>query len=219
MRRSAPAISSFLPVQIGVEIPAEAARRVVEAQLLVNGIQLVEVLLLQREIPGQVAPDPLGRLALRQHAVSVGDPPRQGDLRAILAVFLADLDDGRVVDELSHVLAGAVDGVLVAEGRVLLDVDASALVERGERLLLEPGVAFDLVRCGDDGGLFEEALELCFAEVGDADGLCLAALEGFLHCFPGVKVVSVACLDLVVLLGHKGIAPGEGRGPVHEVEV
>ena len=70
------------------------------------------------------------------------------------------------------------------------------------------------------GGRFgEEAFELRLAEVGDADRFRLAAFEGLFHGFPGVDVVRVARLDLVVLLGHEGVAPGEGGGPVHEVEV
>lgn len=210
---------SVLAFQIGIEIPAEIPRRVIEAKLLVNRTQLVQVLFLQLEVPSQVAPDPLGRLALRQHAVSLGYPPRQSNLRAVLAVFLGNLDDGRIFDELSNVLTGAVNLVLVAEWAILLYVDAFALVECGECLLLEPGVAFDLVSCGDDSCLFEEALELCFAEVGDADCLCLAALERFLHSLPRVNIVGVARFDLVVFLGHQGIASGEGGGPVHEVEV
>ena len=151
--------------------------------------------------------------------MSVGDAPRQRDLRAVLAVFLADFDDGRVVDELAHVLPGAVDGVLVPEGTVLLDVDAFALVVGGEGGLLQPGVAFNLVRGGDDGRFREEAFELGLAEVGDADGFRLAALQCFLHRFPCVDVVGVAGFDLVVLLGHESVAAREGGRPVHEVEV
>ena len=112
------------------------------------------------------------------------DAPRQRDLRAVLAVFLGDGGDGGVLDEFAHVLARAVDGVLVAEGGVLLDVDVFGFVVGGEGGLLEPGVEFDLVRGGDDGSFAQEALEFGVAEVGDADGFGLAALEGFLHGFP-----------------------------------
>ena len=80
------------------------------------------------------------------------DAPRQRDLRAVLAVFPGDGGDGGVLDEFAHVLARAVDGVLVAKGGVLLDVDVFGLVVGGEGGLLEPGVEFDLVRGGDDGG-------------------------------------------------------------------
>ena len=210
---------SLLPVQIGMEIPAKVARRIIEAKLLVNLTQLVQILFVQLEIAGQIALNPFGRLTLRQHAVSVCDPPRQRDLRAVLAVFLADFRDRRVLDELAHVLPGGVDCVLVPKGGVLLDVDAFFLVEGGEGGLLEPGVAFDLVRRGDDGRFFEETLEFRFAEVGNADGFRLAAFEGLLHCFPGVDVVGVARFYLVVLLGEEFVATGEGGGPVHEVEV
>ena len=210
---------SSLPVQIGVEIPAEISRRIIESELLIDLGQLVQILLLQSEIAGQVALDPLRRLALRQHAVAVCDAPGQRDLRAVLVIFLADFDNGGVVDQLAHVLAGVVDGVLVAEGGVLLDVDAFFPVEGGEGGLLEPWMAFDLVRGGDGGRFGEEAGELRFAEVGDADRFRLAAFEGLFHGFPGFEVVCVARLDLVVLSGHEGVAAGEGGGPVHEVEV
>ena len=40
------------------------------------------------------------------------------------------------------------------------------------------------MRGGDDGGFVEEALQLGFAEVGDADCFCFAANEGLLHGFP-----------------------------------
>ena len=82
--------------------------------------------------------------------MSVRDPPRQRHLRAILAVFLSDFHDRGIVDEFSHGLAGTVDGVLVAEGGVLLDVDVVGFVEGGEGALLEPGVEFDLMGCGYD---------------------------------------------------------------------
>lgn len=89
---------SFLPVQIGVEIPAEVPGGIVETELLVNLGQLVQVLLLQPEIARQVALDALRRLALGQHAVSVCDAPGQRDLRAVLVVFLADFHNGWFVD-------------------------------------------------------------------------------------------------------------------------
>ena len=151
--------------------------------------------------------------------MSVGDAPRQRHLRAVLAVLLANLDDGGVVDQLAHALTGAVDFVLVSKGGVLLHVDTFRFVEGGEGGLLEPGVEFDLVRGGDDGRVLEEALEFRPAEVGDSDCFRLAALEGLLHGFPRVDVVRVAGLELVGFLGHEGVAAGEGGGPVHEVEV
>lgn len=212
-------LSKSLAVQIGEECIAEIPRWIVKTELLVDLTQLVQIFLFQLEIARQITPYPLGRLALRQHAVSVCDPPRQRHLRAVLAVLLADLNNGRVLDQLPHVPTGVVDFVLVAKGRVLLHVDAFLFVERGEGGLLEPGVAFDLVRGGDDGRFVEDALQLGFAEVGDADGFRLAAFEGFLHGFPCVDVVGVARFELSVLPGHEDVASSEGGGPVHEVEV
>ena len=144
--------SLLLPVQISIEIPSKIRRRVVEPQLLINLTQPLQILPIQLEIPRQITPDALGRLALGQHAVALGDAPRQRDLRAVLAVFLRDSGDGGVLDEFAHVLARAVGGVLVAQGGVLLDVDVFGFVVGGEGGLLEPGVEFDLVRGGDDGG-------------------------------------------------------------------
>ena len=100
-----------------------------------------------------------------------------------------------------------------------MDVDAFFFVEGGEGGLLEPRVAFDLVRRGDGGRLGEEAFELRFAEIGDADCFRLAAFEGLFHGFPSFYVVCVTWFDLAILLGHQGVAAGEGGGPVHEVEV
>ena len=108
---------------------------------------------------------------------------------------------------------------MVAKGGVLLDVDAFFFVEGGEGGLLEPGVAFDLVRRGDGGRFGEEAFELRFAEVGDADCFRLAAFERLFHGFPSFDVVYVAWLDLAILLGHESVTAGEGGRPVHEVEV
>lgn len=149
----------------------------------------------------------------------VRDAPRQRDLRAALAVFFPNRDERWVLDQFAQLLPGAVDGVLVAKGRVLLHVDSLALVEGGEGGLLEPGVAFELVRGGDDSGSAQEALELRFAEVGDADGARLAVSAQLLHRFPGVDVVGVAWFYLVGSHGHEGVAAGEGGGPVHDVEV
>lgn len=53
-------------------------------------------------------------------------------------MLLADLDQYRVFDQLAHVLSGVVDLVLVAEGRVLRDVDTLLVVELSPRLLLQP---------------------------------------------------------------------------------
>ena len=101
-------------------------------------------------------------------------------------------------------------------------MDSFGLVVGGEGALLQPGVEFELVRGGDGGGVGEEALEFRVAEVGDADGAGFAGLQARFHGFPGVEVVGGAGEDFVAavfIFGHEGGAPGEGGGPVHEVEV
>ena len=96
--------------------------------------------------------------------------PRQRDLRPALAVLLPDLHKRRVVNQLAHVLACAVDLVLVAKRRVLRDVDAVLRVEGHEGRLLQVRVQLDLVRCGHDVRLFQKPLDFGFGKVGDADG-------------------------------------------------
>ena len=102
-------------------------------------------------------------------------------------------------------------------------MDAFDLVPGGEIALLEPGVAFDLVGRGHDGGVGEEPFEFGAAEIGDADGFRFAALlQSVFHSFPRIDVVRVAWFHLAVVLfisGHQDVAAGEGGGPVHEVEV
>ena len=148
------------------------------------------------------------------------DPPRQRHLRAALAILLANLHERRVIDQLAHVLPGAVDLVLVAKGRVLRHVDAVLRVEVHEARLLQVRVQLDLVRGGDDGGLVEEARDFGVGEVGDADGAGLRGrLEDALHGFVRIDVVRVAGLHLAVDFGHRRGAAGEGARPVHEVEV
>ena len=121
----------------------------------------------------------------------MGDAPGQCDLCAVLVVFLADVEEDRVVDQLAHAFAGVVDLVLVAEGRVLGDVDVAVLVEVGERGLGEVGVHLDLVDGGRDGGGLEESVELGFGEVRDSDGSAFAVLDELFHRFVGLHEWSV----------------------------
>lgn len=89
-------------------------------------------------------------------------------------------------------------------------MDVVGFVEGGEGALLQPGVEFDLMGRGDDCCFFEEAFELGFAEVGDADGFGFAGFQRRLHCFPGVDVVCIPGLYLVIFLGDQGVAAREG---------
>lgn len=209
----------LLAVQIREEIPAKASRRIIEPDLFIDPIEFLKVGLFQLEIALEVTLYPRRRLRFWQDRMSALDAPGQRDLGAVLAVFLPDFVDDRVVDEFSHVLAGAVDFVLIAKGRVLLDVDPFFLVIGCEGVLLQPGVQFDLMCSGHDGRFFEQAIEFCFTEVGDTDRFRLAGCEGFLHGFPCVDVVGVAGLDLSIFFWGQGIATYEWRRPVHEVEV
>lgn len=59
---------------------------------------------------------------------------------------------------------------------------------------------FHLMGCRDHACLLEQALELRFAEVGDADCLCFARLVAFLQCFVCVDIVRVAIPRLTVAI-------------------
>lgn len=145
--------------------------------------------------------------------------PGQCDLGSILAVLLANLDQHRIVHQLAHVLAAAVDLILVAERAVLSDVDALLLVELVEVELGEVWVAFDLVSGGYDVTLAHQAFELGFREVRDANGLAFAVLDELLHRFVGIDVVRIPCLNFVVVLREHAVATLERRRPVHQVQV
>lgn len=85
--------------------------------------------------------------------------------------------------------------------------------------LLEVRVQLNLVGGGDDGGLAEQSFQLGPGKVADAYGLALAALDELLHGLVRVDVVTVAGLDLAVLLRHEFVPPGKGARPVHEVQI
>lgn len=74
----------------------------------------------------------------------------------------------------------------------MLDVDSFAFVKFDKRVLLQPGVEFDLVRGGDDGTFAEDAFELCFGEVRDADCARFTGFLTFFHGFPGLNRVLVS---------------------------
>lgn len=179
---------SFLPIQIGVKVPAKRGRRIIEAQLLVDAINLLDVLGLELEVAFQVGLNAARGLGLGDDGAAVGDAPGQRHLcAALVVVFLADFDEGGVLDQLADAFAGAVVFVLVAKGGVLRDVDVVLLVEGVEGVLGEVGVDFDLVGGGWDGDGFDEPFELGSGEVGDADGFAFAALDELFHGFVGLK--------------------------------
>lgn len=105
-----------LPIEVGVELPSEVVRRIVEAHLLVDRVNLLDILGLELEIACKVVLDPALGLALGQHRSSVGDTPSQRHLSTRLSVLLSNLRQSWVLDQLSEILALAVDWVLVTEG-------------------------------------------------------------------------------------------------------
>jgi hypothetical protein len=118
----------LLTIQISVEIPAKIAARIVEAHLLVNAVDLLHILWLELEIALQVGGDPTLSFGLGDNRPAMSNSPRKRYLRAALAVLLPNLDQDRVFHQLPKRLALCVDFILVAERRILSDVDAHLLV-------------------------------------------------------------------------------------------
>lgn len=58
---------SLLPIQVGIEIPAEAARRIIKSLLLVNAVNLLHIFLIKLEISFQIIFDAAFGLALGNH--------------------------------------------------------------------------------------------------------------------------------------------------------
>jgi len=69
------------------------------------------------------------------------------------------------------------------------------LVELREVVLLKIRMAFDLVSSRHNRRFLDQALQLRFTEVRDADCAGFAAFEALLHGFVGVDVVAVAHFD------------------------
>lgn len=110
-----------LSVQVGVEVVAKRLGRLVETLLLVDGRNLLQVVVVKLEVTLEILLDPRRGLALWNDRLAAGNSPCQRNLGARLAVLLADLDKYRVLDQLVNLVA--VDGVLVAEWGVVGDVD------------------------------------------------------------------------------------------------
>lgn len=113
---------------------------------------------------------------------------------------------------------------VVAEGGVGGDVDALLLGVLDEgAVLLEEGVALDLVDGGDDAGGVDDGLEVVDGKVGDTDGLDLGLGQGD-QGLPGVdEGDALVEVDLGVVAGGLGEELAavllEGNGPVDEVEL
>lgn len=86
--------------------------------------------------------------------------------------------------------------------------------------LLQVRMHLDLMRRGHHFRLLQQPFHFLAREVGDADGFRFPLLECLLHGFPGIDVVGVAVYGFFIrVFGEHVIAPAEGDGPVHEVEV
>lgn len=120
-------------------------------------------------------------------------------------------------------VSSVIDGVLIAQRRVLRHVNAVLSMPGRKVRLLQVRMAFVLVDSGHNVNVWggEQALEFGEAEVGDADGAGFSCFHARLHGAVGAEVVGGAAEGRAGdgVLGEEGGAAGEGAGPVHEVEV
>ena len=157
------------------EEPGQDLVVVLEEQLpLVEGVDLGHVLVGQREVEQvDVLSDVRWCLRARDHDVSLLDMPAQQHLGGGLAVLLGEfLDEGLGHD---RVIAASAQRVPRLQRNVML------CQERLELRLREVGVALDLVDCGDNLALVEDALRLGDVEVRQADRANLAFLVRLLE--------------------------------------
>jgi hypothetical protein len=187
----APGPLLHLPLEIGVEVPTKGCRRIIESELLVQAVNLLHVFRIKLEVSLQIRLDPARGLRFGDDGPPVRYAPRQRNLGAVLVVLLADLEERGIVDQFADALAGVVDLVLVAERRVLRDMDVVFLVEVGEGVLGKIRVYLDLMDGWGDGGGFKHVLQLGLGEVGDTNGLAFAVSDELFHCFVGLSRESV----------------------------
>lgn len=134
----------------------------------------------------------LGQLNLLEVVADAGCSDRLGDDR-VTADLCPGEDDlcGRGVEAVGDLLDGLVldeEGLadhVVAEGRVLGDVDALLTAPLDKVGLEEAGVALDLVGGGGDTGGVNQGLEVLLGVVGYTDGASLLLVE-LGHGSPGV---------------------------------
>lgn len=107
-------------------------------------------------------------------------------MRPGLSVLLSNLVQNGIIDELAQLALGAVRLILIAQRRVLGDVDALCLMPFGESFLLQPRVALDLVHGRLHLGRFDNPLDLGLGAIGDTNGFDLAGVEQLFHCLIGL---------------------------------
>lgn len=94
-----------------------------------------------------------------------GEHLTKSNLRRRLSILLAKLDQSLVVNHLPNLLSFSIEFVLVAQGRVLRDVNAMGLVEFDKRRLLQPAVEFHLMNRRYDINVLQQTLHLRSGEV------------------------------------------------------
>jgi hypothetical protein len=181
-----------------------------------NLLNLLKVLLGQLDLLEVVADAGCGD-GLGDDRVATDLCPGEDDLCGGSVETLGDLLDDLVLDE-----EGFANHV-VAEGRVLGDVNTLLAAPLDEVGLEETGVALDLVGGGGDTGAVDEGLEVLLGVVGDTDsaGLLLVELGHGLPCVDDRDAVEH--LDVAVLEGEQVLVDiaglVESDGEVDEVQV
>ena len=154
----------------------------------------------------------VGKDGLGEQSHAALDVPPDNGLGGALAVLLGNPhQDGVLQDARPPVDKRGV-------GR---DFDASLLAESDQFLLGKERMDLDLQHGRLYGPFIQEVLDLLRVEVGHPDTPDQPLGHQLLHCEPGSGGVDGRIKDdvTIVVLGQHVIAPLEGRGEVHEVEV
>ena len=199
------------PGLVGNVWDVEAARLV-----LANLLNLLEVLLGKLDLL-EVVTDTAGGDGLGNDGVTANLGPGKDDLSRGSTDAVGDLLDGLVGNE-----QGLTDHV-VAEGRVLSDVNTLLTHPLDEVGLEEARVALDLVGSGGDTSSVDQSLEVLLGVVGDTDsaGLLLVELGHGLPCVDNrdrVKHLDVIALEREEVLVNILLLV-ESNGEVDKVQV
>ena len=181
------------PGLVGSVWDVEAARLV-----LANLLDLLEVVVGELDLLEVVA-DTAGSDGLGDDRVTANLGPGKDDLCRGGTDTVGDLLDDLVLDE-----QGLIDHV-VAESRVLGDVNTLLTAPLDEVGLEEAGVALDLVGGRDDTSAVNQSLEVLLGVVGDTDSASLLLVE-LGHSLPCVDDGDgVKHLDVTVLLEREEV--------------
>ena len=125
-------------------------------------------------------------LGTGDHNVAALDVPAQDDLGIALAVFLCQLREQRLLPQRL---------VAVSQGIPRLDNDAFLIQKFLQFLFLRIGMHFCLKNCGFYFADVQDLLNLLFVEVGQANGLHLTLLVGFLHLPVAGHIIARGLVD------------------------